>query len=127
MQHVLREESQPLPLPQLVDSFKRVVTSVIPLGPLREIDWEIIRALYALQGGASSILEWQIKQSASSCSFIIEELDFSLSPMRNKVDIVPGKSACNLTTNSSVNRPMLALELNCKQAKKKINPIKNLA
>lgn len=84
-----------------------------PLGPLREIVCEMLRAVDALQRVDSSMAERHNRQRKSSLNS--EELlstptfDLSLSLVRNKVDIVAGKFACNVTTNSSVNRPILAV------------------
>lgn len=83
-------------------------------GPVREIVCEILRALDALQGDASSMTDKHKRQSESSTDVeepptVVLLFDFSLSPIRNKVEIVAGKFSCNDTTKSSVNRPILAI------------------
>lgn len=87
--------------------------SLRPLGPLREIVCEMLRAVDALQAVDSSMTERHNRQresSLNSAAFLsAPAFDLSLSLMRNNVDIVAGKFACNETTNSSVNRPILAV------------------
>jgi hypothetical protein len=70
------------------------------------------RAVDALQTEDSSMAERHKRQSESlsqSDGFGSAMFDFSLSLIRNKVEIVAGKLVCKVTTKSSVNRPILAV------------------
>lgn len=54
----------------------------------------------------------QRESLSESDGFRSAVFDFSLSLIRNRVEIVAGKLVCRETTKSSVNRPILAVEPN---------------